>query len=98
MTDALITIAAIATLAVIYILLPVAGDAYRRFVRQRVVTCPQNERLTEIHLDAGYAARSALVGAPKARVNGCTRWPELTRLPGRLRRSGIDSEVTHEVF
>ena len=76
-----IAIAAIVALAIFYILIPVAADAYRRFTLRRVVTCPETQRLAEIRLDPGYAARSTLVGAPKARVTGCTRWPERKGCP-----------------
>jgi hypothetical protein len=71
-----ITIAVIAALAILYVVIPVAADTYRRFARRRVVTCPETQRLAEVHLDPAYAARSALVGTPRARVSGCTRWPE----------------------
>jgi hypothetical protein len=71
-----VTIAAIAGLAILYILIPVAADTYRNFIRMQVVRCPEIQRLAEVDLDIGYAVRSALVGSPHARVIGCTRWPE----------------------
>jgi hypothetical protein len=75
MNAPLITVAAIIALALLYVLLPVCTDAYRRFSRKRVVTCPENKQLAEIQLDAPYAARLALVGGQGVRLKGCTRWP-----------------------
>ncbi|HTM10101.1 MAG TPA: hypothetical protein VL754_17080 [Verrucomicrobiae bacterium] len=81
METPLLTITAIAAVGLLYVLLPVAADTYRRYGRRRVVTCPETHGLAEIRIDASYAARSALVGAPALRVNACTRWPERKGCP-----------------
>jgi len=75
MAAPLILLAAIVPLSLVYVLVPVSMDVYRRFRRKRVVTCPDNGQLAEIQLDACRAGRGALVGAPNIRLKDCTRWP-----------------------
>ncbi len=88
MTTPLITVAAILVLGTVFVLIPLAADAYRHFRRRKVVTCPETKRIAEILIDARHAARSALFGPPQLRVKDCTRWPRREScaqdcLPGR---------------
>lgn len=63
-------------LGAVYVLLPVARDAYRVFHGPRLLTCPQTQGPVVVELDANRAARTALFGRPKLAVRNCARWPE----------------------
>ena len=63
-------------LGALYVLLPVARDAYRVFRGPRLVTCPQTQGPVVIELDANRAARTALFGEPTLAVQSCARWAE----------------------
>jgi len=65
----------IAALGALYVLAPVAADAYGRFRSRRQVQCPETGTVTSIQVDADRAARTALFGEPKLRVSDCRFWP-----------------------
>ena len=46
------------------------------YLGDRVVDCPENRRPAGVRLDAGHAALSGMVGAPRLRLEACSRWPE----------------------
>lgn len=52
------------------------GKNYMRFRGKRVITCPENEEFAAVEVDAGHAARTALLGERELRLQTCTRWPE----------------------
>lgn len=74
--DAITLIGAILALAAVYVLLPIAAGAYRRFRGKRIVTCPETGRPAAVELDAARAAGRSLFGEPDPRVARCSRWPE----------------------
>jgi hypothetical protein len=47
-----------------------------RFRGTRVITCPETKSAAGVRLAAGRAATSGFIGAPKLRLEDCTRWPE----------------------
>jgi hypothetical protein len=57
----------------------IAGQLFTlwtRFRGLRVVTCPETCRPVAVRLEAGRAARTALMGAPQLWLSACSRWPE----------------------
>ena len=69
-------IAPIAALGTLYVVIPVATDAYRRFRGAKAVTCPETRAPAEIRLDLNRAAISSAFGPPQLTVTRCSRWPE----------------------
>ncbi len=76
MTNLLNVVAPIAALGTLYVVIPVATDAYRRFRGAKTVTCPETRAPAEIHLDLNLAATSSAFGPPHLKVTRCSRWPE----------------------
>ena len=74
-TPLLILIAAVIVMGFFYAVLPFGLDAYRRFRRQKVVTCPDTRGLAEVKLNARRAALTAVLRKPALRVKTCTLWP-----------------------
>jgi hypothetical protein len=61
---------------VIFVLLPVALTTFYDYRRRKSVICPKAGRPAEIGLHAGRAARSAVLGRLRLRVESCSLWPE----------------------
>jgi hypothetical protein len=75
-TTAILLIAAIAGLAVVYVIAPVMLYAYRKLHGRRLVICPETRAAAAVEVDAGHAALSALGGTTDLRLSSCSRWPE----------------------
>ena len=71
-----IIIAAIAAIAVLYILLPVAADTFSRYRAKRVLRCPETGGEAEVSVDASRAAFFSTLGRTILRVKDCSLWPE----------------------
>ena len=69
-------IAPIAAVGGLYVVLPVVADTYQRFRGVKQVTCPENDSVAEVRVDAAEAAASAVVGPPNLQIAHCSRWPE----------------------
>jgi hypothetical protein len=67
---------AIFFLGMFVIVLPFAMDLYRRFNFRKVVTCPETRGLTEVKLNALWAALTGIFCKPALRVKSCTLWPK----------------------
>ncbi len=76
MDNILNVVAPIAALGTLYVVIPVATDAYRRFRGTKAVTCPETRAPAEIQLDLNRAAASSAFGPPQLKVTRCSRWPE----------------------
>ncbi len=50
--------------------------AYFRLRGTRVVTCPQDRSTAAVEINAGKAARRAIVGSPAFALTACSHWPE----------------------
>jgi hypothetical protein len=72
------TLAAIAALALVYVIAPIVADAFDRFRRTRTVGCPETGLAAEVDMDAWHAALTAVPGPPDARVAACSLWPART--------------------
>lgn len=70
-----IVLAAIAALAVVYVLVPVVGAVFVRFRATRALACPEAGTRAEVAADAGWAAFTAAFRQPILRVKSCSLWP-----------------------
>jgi hypothetical protein len=71
-----ITLAAMAALALGYVIAPIVADVSFRFRARRTVRCPATGLAAEVKIDARHAALSAIPGPPEIRVAECSLWPE----------------------
>jgi len=71
-----ILVAAILAIALLYVLVPVVTDAFRRFRTRRMLRCPETGTGAEVGIDASKAALSSAFGPPVLRVKDCSLWPE----------------------
>ena len=76
MNTPLITIAAIITLAVLFVLVPVVIHTFQAYRKKRVLRCPDSDRLAEGDIDASRAAVSSAFGRTLLKVKNCTLWPK----------------------
>jgi hypothetical protein len=88
MKAAFTVMAAVVVLGLVYVVVPVVLDTYRRFRGTKHVTCPETKLPADIDLDATQASLSAIAGKPDLLVTGCSHWPE---------RRGCDQECVAEV-
>lgn len=49
---------------------------YLKYRGQRVISCPENDEFAAVEVDAGGAARAALLGRENVHLRDCSRWPE----------------------
>jgi hypothetical protein len=47
-----------------------------RYRDGRIVVCPETQRSAGVRVDVPYAMVTALIGEPKLRLAGCSRWPD----------------------
>jgi hypothetical protein len=71
----LITISAIVAVGILFVLAPIAIETYRRYRNRKVVICPDNEKLADVELKAGWAGLMSAFGKSKLAVKWCSRWP-----------------------
>jgi hypothetical protein len=76
MTAPWITLAAMAALALCYVIAPIMASVFFRFQGRRTVRCPETGLTTEVEIDARRAALSAFPGPPEVRVADCSLWPD----------------------
>ena len=60
----------------IYFLARVVIPAYLKFRGKRLITCPENQAVASVEVDATHAAITAGVGEPDLHLKTCSRWPE----------------------
>jgi hypothetical protein len=77
--NAPLLLASIVLVGLVYVLLPVTGDAYVRFRGRRRVRCPETGTGADVQLDARHAALTAAFGDPDVRVARCSLWPRRGR-------------------
>jgi hypothetical protein len=76
METSIVVVGAVIALAVAYVAVPVALDAYRRYRGTKMVTCPETGMPAQIEVDAKDAAIAAALGRPHVEVARCTHWPD----------------------
>src|SRR5262245_27555928 len=88
MTSPWLLIATILLLAVLYVVVPVAGRAWMKYRGRRIITCPETKAPAAVDVNAvGFAFRS-IAGRPSPRLQDCSRWPE---------REGCGQECLSEI-
>ncbi|HLE43415.1 MAG TPA: hypothetical protein VJB36_05335 [Methylomirabilota bacterium] len=95
MSDPWIVLAGIVVVAVGYVLLPVAYDAFLRFRGTRPVNCPETGARAEVDLDARGAALTAMFRHPTPRVERCSEWPDREGCEERCVAEAAPSKAAH---
>jgi hypothetical protein len=85
-TDPWTLLIGLALVALVFVLVPVAGGAYLRLRGLRLLRCPETRMPAAVGLDAAYAAWTAAFRRPLLRVRSCTLWP---------RRAGCAQRCCH---
>ncbi len=76
MNAPLITVIAIVSLGILYVLVPVVTYTFQRYRNKKIVQCPETQGMVEVNVDVGQAALSSALGRPLLRINNCTLWPK----------------------
>ncbi len=76
MTHPWIVVTAVLVIALLYVLVPVVADFYRRYRGSRVLRCPETGREAQVGIDASHVALTSAFGKPHLRVENCSLWPE----------------------
>lgn len=74
-----IVLVAVLAVALLYVLMPLVADTFRRFRSPKVLTCPETGGKAEVGIDASRAALTSAFGQPFLRAKSCTLWPEKER-------------------
>ncbi len=69
-------LAAIAAIALLYVMVPVATEVFFRYRGRHTVRCPETGTDAEVEIDAAHAALTAVPGPPRLRIAACSFWPE----------------------
>jgi len=72
----------------------VGARDYMRYRGKRLVTCPETHQAAAVHVDAGKAATTALIGKHEVRLDQCSRWPE-RRNCGQDCLSQVNADPAH---
>ena len=67
---------AVVGIGVLYVLLPLIADTFRRFRGSRVLRCPETGGQADVGIDASRAAFTSAFGPPQLRAKTCSLWPE----------------------
>jgi len=76
MSDLWIVITSIVAVALLYVLLPLVAETFRRFRGTKSLKCPIAGEEVNIDLDARRAALTSALGRVLLRVKNCSLWPE----------------------
>ena len=76
MDNPFLVVGAIIALGVLYVMLPVFLDVFRRYREGKTVTCPRNSERASVNVDAERAAFTALIGKPQLRAKNCSLWKD----------------------
>ena len=74
-----IVLVAVLAVALLYVLMPLVADTFRRFRSPRMLSCPETGGTAVVGIDASRAAFSSAIGQPLLRVKNCSLWPERRR-------------------
>ncbi|HKN24871.1 MAG TPA: hypothetical protein VJX72_08500 [Candidatus Acidoferrum sp.] len=72
----------------------VAFRTYLRYRGQRLVTCPETHQAAAVHVNAGKALSTTLIGKQAIRLDQCSRWPE-KRNCGQECLSQVNADPEH---
>ena len=76
MSAPIITLLAIAGLALVYVVVPIVAETFTRYRSRRVLRCPESTLMADVQIDATHAAMTAIPGPPELRVRDCSLWPD----------------------
>ncbi len=76
MTHPWIVVIAVVGIGVLYVLLPLIADTFRRYRGIRVLRCPETGGHAEVGIDASRAAITSAFVRPQLRAKSCSLWPE----------------------
>jgi hypothetical protein len=76
MTEPWIVVIGVAAVGALYVVVPVASDAFFRYRRKRSVRCPETGGTAEVKIDAVRAALDGAAGRPGLHVQDCSLWPQ----------------------
>ena len=76
MTRPWLLIMVVVAVGLLYVVLPVVADIYRRFRGTFRVTCPETRDPACVRVDTERAALTGAFGDPDLRLADCSRWPE----------------------
>ena len=71
-----IVLVAVLAVALLYVLMPLVADTFRRFRSPRMLRCPETGGKAEVGIDASRAALTSAFGQPLLRARSCSLWPE----------------------
>lgn len=74
-----LVLVAILGVALLYVLMPLVADTFRRFRTPSMCSCPETGGKAEVGIDASHAALTSAFGHPLLRVKSCSLWPERER-------------------
>lgn len=69
------TLMGILLVGIAFVVLPFVTDAFFRYRPERVLVCPDAQRIARVKLDAMRAAMTAFPGPPTLHVERCSLWP-----------------------
>ena len=70
------TLAIIVAVGLVYVLVPLALEAYMHFRNRTEVVCPATMDAAFVQVDARHAAATAVLGRTEFAVLECSKWPE----------------------
>jgi hypothetical protein len=77
MESPLLLIAAMLAAGLVFVVIPVSLEVYRRLRHRRVIVCPGTHQMAEVMPKAWDAAlNAALARKPISRVKWCSLWPK----------------------
>ena len=71
-----IVLVAVLAVALLYVLMPLVADTFRRFRSPRMLRCPETGGKAEVGIDASRAALTSAFGQPLLLARSCSLWPE----------------------
>jgi hypothetical protein len=71
-----LVLASIFTLGLIYVVFPVATEAFMRYRKSRNLTCPEEAKTAVVSIDARDAALNAAIGNKRLHIKSCSLWPQ----------------------
>ena len=75
MSNPWIVLIAVLAVALLYVLMPLMADTYRRLRKSRALRCPETGGQVRVDIDASRAAVTSAFGRPLLRVRRCSLWP-----------------------
>ncbi len=72
----ILVILGVLAIGIVTVVLPVALTTLADHREPKSLPCPETGLATTVQVDAGRAARAAILGRVRLAVQNCSRWPE----------------------